>query len=228
MPALAPALGRADVQTFSRAEVLWLKLGCVGLVVAACAALFGWRTIIAPRPAIGAPVEQVVPFSHKHHAGDDGIDCRYCHSSVESEAFAGLPALATCMTCHSQLFTNAPLLQPLRSGFAGASSLRWNRIHHLPDFAYFDHSIHLSKGIGCSTCHGQVDAMPLTYRVASLRMEWCLDCHREPERYLRPPAAVFDMHWRAPPDQLERGRRLRASYQLHPTEVLTACSTCHR
>jgi hypothetical protein len=228
VPALAPALGRADVQTFSRGEVLWLKLGCAGLIVAVCAALFGWRTIIAPRPAIGAPVEQVVPFSHKHHAGDDGIDCRYCHSSVETESFAGLPALATCMTCHSQLFTNAPLLQPLRSSFAGVGSLRWNRIHHLPDFAYFDHSIHLSKGIGCSTCHGPVDAMPLTYRVASLRMEWCLDCHREPERNLRPPAAVFDMHWQAPPDQLERGRRLRVSYQLHSTEVLTACSTCHR
>lgn len=216
------------MQTFTPGEVLWLKLGFVGSVIAVCAALFGWRTVIAPRPAVGAPVEQPLPFSHKHHAGDDGIDCRYCHTSVETEAFAGIPPLATCMSCHSQLFTDAPLLQPLRASFAGVGSLAWNRVHHLPDFAYFDHSIHLSKGIGCSTCHGQIDAMPLTYRVASLRMEWCLDCHREPERYLRPPAAVFDMQWRAPPDQLVRGRRLRAAYQLHATEVLTACSTCHR
>jgi hypothetical protein len=216
------------VQIFTPGDVLWLKLGFVAFIVTASAALFAWRSAIAPRPALGAPVEQSVPFSHKHHAGDDGIDCRYCHSSVETAAFAGIPPLTTCMTCHSQLFTDAPLLQPLRMSFAGIGTLSWNRVHHLPDFAYFDHSIHLSKGIGCSTCHGQIDAMPLTYRVASLRMEWCLDCHRAPERYLRPASAVFDMHWVAPRDQPERGRRLRATYQLHTTEVLTACSTCHR
>ena len=144
---------RASVQTFTAGEVLWLKLGFVGLVIAVCAALFAWRTLIAPRPAVGAPVEQPVPFSHKHHAGDDGIDCRYCHTSVETEAFAGLPPLATSMTCHSQLFTDAAPLRPLRASFAGSDSLAWNRLHHLPEFAYFDHSIHLSKGIGCSSCH---------------------------------------------------------------------------
>jgi hypothetical protein len=216
------------MQLFSAEAVIALKLSALGMVMVTVAALLGWRTLIAPRPAMNAPVEQIVPFSHKHHAGDDGIDCRYCHSSVETAAFAGIPPLSTCMTCHSQLFTDAPLLAPLRAAFAGLQPLAWNRVHHLPEFAYFDHSVHIANGIGCSSCHGRVDTMPLTFRVASLHMEWCLGCHRAPERYLRPRSEIFDMTWQPPPDQLARGRRLRAAYHLHSTEVLTSCSTCHR
>jgi hypothetical protein len=216
------------MQVFTPTSVLLLKVGGVATLVAISASLLVWRTIIAPRPAIGAPVEQVVPFSHKHHAGDDGLDCRYCHTTVETSAFAGIPALSTCMTCHSQLFTDAPLLAPLRIAYAGGQTLRWQRVHDLPDFVYFDHSIHVSKGIGCSSCHGAVDEMPLTSRSASLRMQWCLECHRAPERQLRPRDQIFNMHWQPPPDQVLRGKRLRQSYHIHSTEVLTSCSTCHR
>jgi hypothetical protein len=216
------------MQVFSPGAVIALKLGTLVVALLIVASLLTWRSVIAPRPAVGSPVEQVIPFSHKHHVGDDGIDCRYCHTSVERSAFAGIPPLSTCMTCHSQLFSDAPLLDVLRQGFADARPFAWNRVHDLPDFVYFDHSIHISKGVGCSTCHGSVDTMPLTQRVASLRMQWCLDCHRKPERYLRSPGEVFDLAWHPPADQLERGRRLRDRYHLHSTDVLTSCSTCHR
>ena len=216
------------MQIFSPGAIIALKLGTVGVAVLATAAMLSWRSAVAPAPAQDAPVEQTIPFSHKHHAGDDGIDCRYCHNSVESSAFAGIPTVSTCMSCHSQIFTDAPLLAPLRASFATGQGLVWTRVHHLPDFVYFDHSIHIAKGIGCSSCHGEVDRMPLTRRVASLQMQWCLACHRNPEPYLRPQQEIFDMRWQAPVDQTQRARVLRAAYGLHTTEVLTACSTCHR
>jgi hypothetical protein len=216
------------MQLFSPRAVIGMKLSALGVLIVVTAAILAWRGSIAPRPAVGAPVDQPVPFSHKHHAGDDGIDCRYCHTSVETSAFAGIPPLSTCMTCHSQLFPDAPLLEPVRASFAGQRTLAWQRVHDLPDFVYFDHSIHIAKGVGCSTCHGAVDTMPLTWRVASLHMEWCLGCHRNPERYLRPESEVFNMKWRPPPDQLALGNQLRAKYHIHPTSVLTSCSTCHR
>jgi hypothetical protein len=216
------------MQIFTPDAVLALKLGALGACVLVVAGLLSWRTAVAPQPATDASVEQAIPFSHKHHAGDDGIDCRYCHATVETSAFAGIPPLSTCMTCHSQIFADAPMLALLRSSFAQGQGLTWRRVHHLPEFAYFDHSIHLAKGIGCSTCHGPVDRMPLTRRVASLHMEWCLDCHRNPSPYLRTQDEIFDMRWQAPPDQPQRAALLRSAYQLHPVEVLTACSTCHR
>ncbi len=122
--------------------------------------------------------EQPVPFSHKHHAGELGIDCRYCHTSVEKSSFAGLPPTQTCMTCHSQIWTNAPMLEPVRASYRDDKSIAWTRVNALPDFVYFDHSIHVSKGIGCTTCHGQVAEMPLTWKANTLYMSWCLDCHR--------------------------------------------------
>src|SRR5476651_1850445 len=161
-------------QVFQPRFILFLKLGalaCVGLIVVA---VWSWRLIIEPRPLLAAPVEQAVPFSHKHHVSDVGLDCRYCHASVETAAFAGIPPTHTCMTCHSQLFTGAPVLAPARDSFASGKALQWNRVHDLPDFAYFNHSIHIAKGVGCATCHGRVDQMPLTWRVATLNMEWCL------------------------------------------------------
>jgi hypothetical protein len=216
------------MQIFTSGSVIALKAAMIGGLILICVAILAWRTFVAPRPARWAFVEQPVPFSHKHHVGDDGIDCRYCHTSVETSAFAGIPPLSTCMTCHSQLFTQAPLLAPLREAFARGSGLSWQRVHHLPDFVYFDHSIHIAKGIGCSTCHGRIDRMPLTQRVVSLEMQWCLDCHRHPEAHLRPPQAIFDMAWQPPADQERRGRALRDRYRIHPADVLTACSTCHR
>src|SRR5688572_17548788 len=152
--------------------------------------------------------QQPVQFSHKHHVGDDGIDCRYCHTSVETSASAGMPSTKTCMNCHSQIWANSPYLEPVRASFRDDKPIEWVRVHDLPDFAYFDHSIHVNKGVGCSTCHGQVDNMPLMYQVASLQMEWCLQCHRNPEGVLRPKDKIFDMQWQPPANQAEVGAQL--------------------
>ena len=172
--------------------------------------------------------DQPVPFSHKHHVGDAGIDCRYCHTSVETSAVAGLPPTKTCMNCHSQLFAQSPILEPVRESFRSGKPLRWTKVHDLPDFVYFNHSIHVNKGVGCTTCHGQVDQMPLMWQQASLQMEWCLQCHRAPEQFIRPRNRVFSVDWQPPNDQVEQGKRLAREYKLQSTAVLTSCSTCHR
>jgi hypothetical protein len=216
------------MQAFSPSFVLTLKVAALSALALIAASVFLWRRYIALQPAIGDPVPQIVPFSHKHHVGDDGIDCRYCHTSVGRSSFAGIPPLSTCMTCHSQLFTTAPVLAPLRAAYAGGRPLSWNRVYELPDFVYFDHSIHIAKGIGCSSCHGEVDRMPLTERQAPLSMQWCLSCHRDPQQQLRPPSQIFNMRWRPPAGQRELGERLRRFYHLESTRVLTSCSTCHR
>jgi hypothetical protein len=174
---------------------------------------------------VGVPRAQPVPFSHKHHVQDDGIDCRYCHTSVEISAVAGIPPTETCMSCHSQIWANADMLEPVRASFRTGQSLEWTRVHDLPDFVYFNHSIHVNKGIGCSTCHGRVDRMPLMYKVNTLYMQWCLECHRAPEHYVRPRSQVFNMAYQAPEDQMELGRRLVAEYKI---QKLTDCVTCHR
>lgn len=214
-------------QVFSQQLVLELKLATLGVLLAIFIGLLAWRILIKPHPAVGTPAEQVVPFSHKHHVGDDGIDCRYCHTSVETSAFAGIPPTHTCMTCHSQLFTQQPMLAPVVASLRSDKPIHWMRIHDLPDFVYFNHSIHIAKGVGCETCHGRVDEMPLTWRVAPLTMQWCLDCHREPEKHLRPVEHVFDMGWKPSEDQLQLGKRLVAAYHIHKS-TLTDCSTCHR
>ena len=172
--------------------------------------------------------EQPIQFSHKHHVEDDGIDCRYCHTSVEQSAFAGIPPTKTCMNCHSQIFAASPYLEPIRESFRTGKPIEWTRVHKLPEFVYFNHSIHVNKGVGCASCHGQVNLMPLVRQVASLQMEWCLDCHRHPERALRPRKQVFNMQWQPPADQLEEGRRLAREYNIRSVEELTSCSTCHR
>jgi hypothetical protein len=215
-------------QVFSRRFTLVLRLGLLGTAAALVTAGIVYRVNARADAPADDPVEQPVPFSHQHHVRDDGIDCRYCHTSVETSAFAGIPPLATCMTCHSQLFTDQPVLAPLVSAYRGGPALEWNRVHDLPGFVYFDHSVHIAKGVGCTTCHGPIDRMPLVRRVAPLYMQWCLDCHRAPERYLRPRDRVFDVDWTPPPDQLAAGARLRAAYRLRTTRELTDCSTCHR
>jgi formate-dependent nitrite reductase cytochrome c552 subunit len=170
---------------------------------------------------------QPVPFSHKHHVSGLGIDCRYCHTAVEQSAFAGIPSTSTCMNCHSQIWTNSPMLEPVRESYRTGQPLRWTRVHNLAEFAYFNHSIHVNKGVGCATCHGPVDQMPLIAQQESLLMEWCLDCHRNPERYLRPREEVFNMSWTAPRNQSELGLELVRKYNVR-TEQLTDCSVCHR
>ncbi len=169
--------------------------------------------------------QQPIQFSHERHVAGNGIDCRYCHTSVETSAFAGIPPTKTCMNCHSQIFSTSPYLEPVRASFRTGESIKWTRVHDLPDFVYFNHSIHVAKGVGCSTCHGRVDRMPLMFQVASLQMQWCLDCHRNPERYVRPREAVYRMDYEPPADQLALGRKLVAEYQI---QKLTSCSTCHR
>src|SRR5262245_47040068 len=139
--------------------------------------------------------EQPVPFSHQHHVAGMGIDCRYCHTSVETSAVAGVPPTKTCMNCHSQIWADSPTLEPVRASFRTDQPIVWNRVHDLPDFVYFDHSAHVNRGVGCTTCHGRVDRMPLVYQESSLLMEWCLACHRQPERFVRPQDKVFDPAW---------------------------------
>jgi hypothetical protein len=171
---------------------------------------------------------QPVPFSHEHHVGGLGIDCRYCHSSVETSSFAGLPPTKTCMNCHSQVWSDSPMLEPVRASYRQGRSIGWTRVYNLPGFVYFDHSIHVQKGVGCVSCHGRVDKMQLTWRQQPLLMEWCLGCHRDPERYLRPREKVFDMEWQPSGDQIMLGNRLAIEYKIEPAEKLTNCSICHR
>jgi Cytochrome c7 and related cytochrome c len=172
-------------------------------------------------------VDQPVPFSHAHHVGGLGLDCRYCHSGVETSPVAGIPPTHTCMTCHSELYTQTAMLAPVRESLAENRPLHWNKVNKLPDYVYFDHSIHIAKGVGCTTCHGAVDQMPLMRQAAPLTMGWCLDCHRDPTPYLRPAAEVFDPDWTPPPDQSAQGRVLLAHNQIDLSH-LTDCSVCHR
>lgn len=169
-------------------------------------------------------VRQPVPFSHEHHVEAMGIQCIYCHTSVTESKFAGLPPTATCMNCHKEIWNEAPMLEPVRTSFRENTPIEWVRVTDLPDFVYFNHSIHVASGMGCSTCHGRVDQMPLMRQFASLEMSWCLDCHRDPAKYVRPKDQVFNMAWEAE-DQEALGARLVAEYEL---DSLLNCSTCHR
>jgi hypothetical protein len=209
-----------SANTLARASVVALVLGAgfaLALVVGSARSPYVTRQ--------GVARDQPVPFSHQHHVGGMGVDCRYCHTAVETSSFAGIPPTATCMNCHSQIWSDSPTLEPVRASYRDDRSLLWTRVHDLPGFVYFDHSAHLANGIGCTTCHGRVDQMPLVFQEASLLMEWCLECHRQPERFVRPKSEVFDPAWEPPADQIEVGRRLVALYDIRPR---TSCSTCHR
>ncbi len=174
---------------------------------------------------VGQPVDQPIPFSHKHHVLDDGIDCRYCHTTVETGASAGMPSTQTCMNCHSQVWLQSPALEPVRNSFATNQPIQWNRVNVLPDFVYFDHSIHIQKGVGCSTCHGAVDQMPLTSKAQTLQMSFCLNCHQDPAQFVRPREDVFSMTWQPPANQTELGQELMQAYHV---QSRISCSTCHR
>jgi cytochrome c7-like protein len=242
-----PQIFHRSTNTLSRATIF----GAVFVIVA-----LGWMAMEFQRsPYItyaGVRKTQPVPFSHQHHVTGLGIDCRYCHTSVETSSFAGIPPTKTCMNCHSQIWTNAQLLEPVRASYRSGESLQWTRVNQLPDFVYFNHSIHINKGVGCDTCHGPVDQMPLMYQQESLQMEWCLGCHREPEKNLRPRDQVFNMRYQPPSsgnpvvvdgksfsDQDSLGAYLAQIYKIRTGRIMTSdgqksvtditnCSTCHR
>lgn len=167
---------------------------------------------------------QPVPFYHEHHVAGLGIDCRFCHFNVENAAYAGIPPTHVCMTCHSQVWTEAGVLEPVRESYRTGQSIEWQKVHRLADYAYFNHSVHINKGIGCATCHGQVDNISLMYQHATLQMSWCLECHREPEKFVRPKSEIFNMAWVAE-DQAALGRELVQEYNI---ESKVSCTTCHR
>jgi hypothetical protein len=173
----------------------------------------------------GEVVDQPVEFDHRHHVGDDGIDCQYCHNTVTRAATAGFPSTDKCMGCHGQIWSQSPMLEVVRRSYFSGAPIPWNRVYQVPGYAYFNHSIHVSKGFGCATCHGRVDRMAAVYQVPTLTMGWCLDCHRDPARYIRPPDQITDMAWSAGDRQLELGRELVAKLGVRS---LTNCTTCHR
>ena len=212
--------------------------------VFAVAGFFWWTEQMQRSPYStyqGVAHTQPVPFSHQHHVSGLGLDCRYCHTSVETSRFAGIPPAQTCMNCHAQIWTSAAMLEPVRESFRSGRSLQWTRVNDLPDYVFFDHSIHLNKGVGCDVCHGPVQRMPLMLAYASLQMEWCLNCHRAPQKYLRPREEVFNLNWQPPSsdqpvvmdgksftDQLALGNYLLGRYHVRSVQDITSCDTCHR
>lgn len=176
---------------------------------------------------LNVALDQPAPFSHMHHVDQLGIDCRYCHTTVEESPFAGIPSTETCYTCHSQIWTNSPLLQVVRDSYAKGQPMEWNRVNIVPDFVFFDHSIHIKKGISCVSCHGNIDRMNLTAKENAFQMLFCLDCHREPEKNLRPLSEVFNMNYQPPPNHEELAKELMEKYGIEKTG-LTDCWVCHR
>ena len=215
-----PQIFHRSANTFSKVSLAGALLLVGGLI--AFAMILGRSSYVTRAHEF---VQQPVQFSHRHHVKDDGIDCRYCHTSVETSSFAGIPPTKTCMNCHSQIWSQAPILEPVRASFREDRPLRWIRVHDLPDFVYFNHSVHVKKGMGCETCHGRIDEMPLTLQENTLQMAWCLDCHRNPEKYVRPREEVFTMGYRPEVPQSVIGSRLIERYNINPS---TSCSTCHR
>jgi len=213
---------------FGPAANLYSKVTLVAILLLALLGLLFWwvwpRTDYARHMHLA--LEQAVPFSHQHHVAGLGIDCRFCHVSVEVAANAGLPPTYTCMTCHSQIWTQAALLEPVRHSLATNTPLVWHRVTDLPDYVYFNHGIHLAKGVGCSSCHGDVASMSLTYKAKPLTMAFCLDCHRNPGPQLRPREALFDTAWRRDA-RTPSPAALLALYHV-PDRNLTDCSVCHR
>lgn len=209
----------------------WSNTACRCAIAAII--IFGAAAIIAPMVYVRTPwaryqydaPDQPVEFDHRHHYRDDGIDCVYCHNTAYRAATAGIPSTEKCMGCHSQIWNQSPMLEVVRRSYFSGRPIPWNRVYQVPAFAYFNHGIHVSKGFGCATCHGQVDQMAVVYQVPTLTMGWCLDCHRHPERFIRPPTEITNMSWSAGERQLELGRAL---VQKLGVQSLTTCTTCHR
>ena len=217
-------------QIFHRSANGIARASILGVVLIAVGAIWFALTYVQSPYITGQGVadQQPIPFSHKHHVGELGLDCRYCHTAVEDSPTAGMPPTEICMQCHSQIWKDSPVLAPVRDSFHNGTPIQWTRVDSLPDYVYFDHSIHVAKGVACVTCHGQVDDMPLMWQDKSLLMTWCLDCHRNPGPNIRPREAVFDMNWQPPTDQTEMvalRQKLVADYNV---QSKTDCSTCHR
>jgi hypothetical protein len=220
--ALVPQIFSPGANSFAKASIV---IALLSLIVTAASVWGVWWSPYMTRKHLA--LDQPAPFSHQHHYGGLGIDCRYCHTTVETSSTAGMPATETCMTCHSKVWTEAPVLEPVRESWRTGQPIRWTRVHDNPDFVFFNHSIHVQKGVGCSTCHGRVDQMPLVFKEHALWMRWCIDCHKNPERQIRPKEQVFNMAYQSPPNQRELGSQLARAYNIH-TEQLTDCSMCHR
>ena len=217
-------------QLFPRPSNIYSRLSILGVALFALTlgGVVGMLHLSGYNTRQNDHIEQPVQFSHAHHVGGMGIDCRYCHTSVEESAFANIPPTKTCMNCHSQIWAQAPILEPVRASFRDNTPLKWTRVHDLPDFVYFNHAIHVKQGVGCATCHGPVDKMPLVYQQAPLTMQWCLDCHRDPGKFIRPRDQVFNMAWERPANDPDLGARLVKEHNIGSVEQLTSCSTCHR
>ncbi len=217
-------------QLFHRGANNIAKASLVVVIVLAGVVFYAYTQIARSSYLTGRYVEkqQPVQFSHKHHVGDDGIDCRYCHTSVETAASAGIPPTQTCMNCHNQLYADQEYLEPIRASYRDNKPIAWERVHDLPGYAYFNHSIHVAKGVGCSTCHGQIDNMPAVYQENTLQMEWCLSCHRNPEEKIRPKSEIYNMQWEDSNLTAEERTKLKADYRIRSQLLLTSCSTCHR
>lgn len=217
-------------QVFNRSANNIAKISMIMAAVLGGLAFYFYTQIARSSYLTGIYVEkqQPVQFSHKHHVGDDGIDCRYCHTQVETSASAGIPPTQTCMNCHNQLYADQPYLEPVRASYRENKPIEWQRVHDLPEFAYFNHSIHVAKGVGCSTCHGQIDEMPAVFQQNTLQMEWCLSCHREPEKFIRPKSEIYNMKWKDGDIDHEQRLKLKDEYKIRSKEMMTSCSTCHR
>lgn len=217
-------------QVFPKSANQWSRASLVGLVFVLLS--LGWFILVLQRSDFVTTAhtfrEQPVQFSHQHHAGGIGIDCRYCHTSVEVSASAGIPPTKTCINCHSQIWNTSPYLEPVRASFREDKPLQWVRVHDLPDFVYFNHSIHVKQGVGCETCHGRVDKMPLMLQQSSLQMEWCIDCHKDPAKYVRPRDQVFTMGYQPAVSQAELGPQLVREHKIAGPAHMTSCSVCHR
>lgn len=216
-----PQIFHPSMNTLSRVSIFGAVFFVVGIV--------GLMGAIVRSPyvtEVGVVHEQPVPFSHAHHVGDVGIDCRYCHTSVETSAFAGIPPTSTCMNCHSELWNDATMLEPVRASYREGKPLRWTRVHDLPDFVYFNHSIHVAKGVACVSCHGDVSKMPLMWRENTLHMQWCLDCHRDPAPHVGPVDRVFDVDW--PPASHADGAAGEDTAAPSNVTSKTDCYVCHR
>lgn len=217
-------------QLFHRGANNVARASLVLAVILALGAFYAYTQIARSSYLTGQfyEIQQPVQFSHKHHVGDDGIDCRYCHTSVEKAASAGIPPTQTCMNCHNNLWNDSQYLEPVIASYRDNKPIEWERIHDIPGYAYFNHSIHVAKGVGCSTCHGQIDNMAAVYQENTLQMEWCLSCHRNPEQFIRPKSEIYNMDWSDSNLDADERESLAKEYKIRSKELLTSCSTCHR
>ena len=215
-------------QLFPPSANTWARASIV-LVLVLVGSVLGLGYLLSDSPyktRQGEARHQPISFSHRHHVESMGIECRYCHMHVEESKFAGIPPTHTCMTCHSQIWSDSPYLEKVRNSYKEEKPIEWVRVHDLPDFVYFNHSIHVKKGVGCYSCHGPVDKMAAVYKEHTLGMGWCLDCHRNPEPNLRPRSEITNMNWMPTEEtQAELGARLAEEYQVSPQDN---CYTCHR